>query len=100
MKYVSLLVIPVAVQSLVAAEFEAPMQVKLADGSAAGTASGYAAPAFADVDGDGLKDLVVGDFSGGVLRYYKNEGSAEVPVFKKLDFIKTDGKKAQVPGVW
>ena len=38
------------------------------------------APTFADIDGDGLLDLVVGDF-GGNLNYYENTGTASDPVY-------------------
>ncbi|RYD83574.1 MAG: T9SS type A sorting domain-containing protein [Sphingobacteriales bacterium] len=37
-------------------------------------------PALADLDGDGLIDLLVGELSGNI-NYYKNTGSANSPVF-------------------
>src|SRR5262249_28264497 len=53
---------------------------------------GSASPAMLDWDGDGLKDLIVGEFGSGVesssgmimgnfLRVYKNEGTEEAPGF-------------------
>ncbi|MBC7777936.1 MAG: T9SS type A sorting domain-containing protein [Phycisphaerae bacterium] len=42
--------------------------------------SEYAFPAFADLDHDGDLDLFVGD-DNGVLRYYKNNGTAAIPQF-------------------
>ena len=35
----------------------------------------YTAPAFADLDGDGRLDLVIGKEAAGTLTYYKNVGS-------------------------
>ncbi|MEP6948918.1 MAG: T9SS type A sorting domain-containing protein [Ginsengibacter sp.] len=41
---------------------------------------GYAAPVFVDIDGDGDKDAFIGTLDG-TIRYYKNTGTASVPVF-------------------
>ena len=41
---------------------------------------GYSTPSFADLDGDGDLDAVVGEF-GGTLRYFENTGSAIAPAF-------------------
>ncbi len=52
----------------------APMPTPLADPLTGITiASGYSAPSFGDVDGDGDLDLVVGNFAG-TLSYYRNDG--------------------------
>ena len=42
---------------------------------------GHLAPVFADFDGDGLSDLIVGDFAPGSVRLYKNVGKPAAPVF-------------------
>ena len=44
--------------------------------------SSYSAPAFADLDGDGDPDLVVGDYYGGTLLYYENVGFAWSPSYE------------------
>ena len=41
---------------------------------------GYNAPAFADLDGDGDLDVLVGEVNGG-LRYFRNDGTAIAPTF-------------------
>ena len=41
----------------------------------------HSAPAFADLDGDGLADLVLGKGTSGALTYYKNVGSSTTARF-------------------
>ncbi len=41
----------------------------------------YGAPCVVDWDGDGLKDLVLGQFTNGNINFYRNEGTNENPVF-------------------
>lgn len=40
---------------------------------------GHAAPFVCDFDGDGLKDLLVGQFGEGILWIYRNEGTNSQP---------------------
>jgi hypothetical protein len=58
---------------------------------------GYAAPCWADVDGDGKPDLLVGQFQGGKIRVFKGLGGAQ---FAEGAWLKAGGKTAEVPGVW
>jgi Ca2+-binding RTX toxin-like protein len=44
--------------------------------------SGNSTPTFADLDGDGDLDAVIGDWEGNI-NYYKNIGSANLPSFSK-----------------
>ena len=80
-----------------AAEFAAP--VRLAGGGQAVRVEspGYAAPCWADIDGDGKKDLLVGQFNNGKIRVYKNLGANKLAT---AQWLKAEGKIAQVPGVW
>jgi len=82
-------------------EFEKPFRVE-ADGQAIAVESpGYASPTMADVDGDGVPDLVVGQFREGNLQFFKNlAGKNEAPRFAASEWLMTDGKRAMVPGVW
>ncbi len=41
----------------------------------------YSTPFFIDLDRDGDKDLFIGEFEG-TLNYYRNDGSADSPIFK------------------
>ncbi len=80
-----------------AAEFERPVLLK-ADGVAVRVESpGYAAPCWADMDGDGKKDLLVGQFSKGKIRLFKNLGEGKLAAGV---WLQAEGQVAEVPGVW
>lgn len=78
-------------------EFEPPVMLKAGDAAVRVDEPGYAAPCWADIDGDGLKDLLVGQFANGNIRVYKNLGDAKLAPGKLLE---ADGEVAVVPGVW
>ena len=80
-----------------AAEFERPVRLE-ADGVAVRVESpGYAAPCRADVDGDGEKDLLVGQFNKGKIRLFKNLSGGKLAAGV---WLQAEGKVAEVPGVW
>jgi len=60
------------------AELEAPIRLEAA-GKPIDTQTGHAAPFVCDFDGDGLKDLLVGQFKDGLLWIYRNEGTNSEP---------------------
>ena len=80
-----------------AAEFSAPERMKAAGEIIRVEEPGYAFPCWADLDGDGKKDLIVGQFAGGKMMVYRNLGEGKLAEGKWLE---ADGKTAEVPGVW
>jgi hypothetical protein len=80
-----------------AVEFERPMRLKAGGEFIRVESPGYAAPCWDDIDGDGKKDLLVGQFDGGKIRVFKGLGGEK---FAKGEWLKAEGKVAKVPGVW
>ena len=58
---------------------------------------GYAFPAWADVTGDGVEDLVVGQFSDGKMRVFPRQADGS---FAAGAWLLAEGEPAEVPGVW
>ena len=80
-----------------AADFERPVRLKAGGAAVRVEAPGYAAPCWADVDGDGKKDLVVGQFRQGKMRVFKNLGEGKLA---EGEWLKAESEVAEVPGVW
>jgi hypothetical protein len=59
-------------------ELEQPVRLEAA-GKPIDTDIGHAAPFVCDFDGDGVKDLLVGQFKDGILWIYRNEGTNSQP---------------------
>ncbi len=79
------------------ADFDNPVQLKGGDEFIRVESPGYAAPSLADMNGDGRKDLIVGQFSGGKMKIYTGLGDGK---FSEGEWLEVDGKPAVVPGVW
>jgi len=80
-----------------AADFQTPVRLQ-ADGVPVRVESpGWAAPCWADIDSDGKKDLLVGQFNQGKIRFYKNLGGGKLAAGA---WLKADGIDAEIPGVW
>ena len=72
------------------------LPVNPADTPSAGSISEYltvglvANPCLADWDGDGLNDLLVGQFVEGRLRFYRNIGTNSDPAFSEYSYVRAD----------
>lgn len=78
-------------------QFEAPVRLKAAGAYVSVESPGYASPALFDLDGDGKKDLVVGQFAEGRMKVYCGKGHGR---FGKGKWLEVGGEIAKVPGVW
>lgn len=77
-----------------ASELLPPVRLEAA-GKPIDTAIGHAAPFVADFDGDGVKDLLVGQFGDGILWIYRNVGTNTQPKLSagvKFKDGKADGR--------
>jgi len=81
--------------------FATPVRLASAAGPVSVEAPGYASPCWADIDQDGKKDLLVGQFNGGKIRVYKNLGKNLGDLELAIgEWLTAGGKVAEVPGVW
>jgi len=80
-----------------AAEFQSPVRLEAGGVPVRVESPGYAAPCWADIDGDGRKDLLVGQFNQGKIRVYKNMGEGKLAAG---EWLRAEGVAAEIPGVW
>lgn len=73
-----------------AAELAPPIRIEAA-GKPVDVEIGHAAPFVADLTGDGIDDLLVGQFGSGKLRVYKNVGTNGKPRFDGFSFLTVEG---------
>jgi hypothetical protein len=76
--------------------FEAPFRVSDAKGFI-DVDAGHAAPLVIDFDGDGVPDLLVGQYGEGKLRVYKNVGTASAPRFEGYVWFRAGELAGQIP---
>ncbi len=105
----------VAVFIAVPPSFASPVPLR-ADGEVINVFTGHAAPYLYDFDGDGVRDLLVGEFgigafkgetteeagpghpwTAGKLRVYTNHGTSTAPLYKDWFYLQAGGQDAQVP---
>ncbi len=86
---------PAAAQAL-SRELAPPVRLEAA-GKPIDTDVGHAAPFVGDFDGDGVKDLLVGQFGGGILWIYRNEGTNSRPKLAAGVKFKNGSKEGTVP---
>ena len=82
---------------LIAANFAEPVRLKEGNAAIQAESPGYAAPCWADLDGDGKMSLLVGQFNQGQIRVFKHLGGQK---FGPGVWLQAEGKVAEVPGVW
>jgi hypothetical protein len=80
-----------------AGQLAPPVHV-MADGQALDVGGvGYAAPFLADYDGNGTRDLLVGQFHEGRLRIYRNLGTDSEPRFGQYEWFRDGAETGRVP---
>ena len=79
-----------------AGDLAPPVRVE-AGGAPIDTEVGHAAPYVTDWDGDGVNDLLVGQFGGGALWIFRNEGTNAAPKLAAGAKFKEGGPEGRVP---
>ena len=110
--------VALSTHTVTAQELGAPIRIQ-ANGSPIDVTVGHAAPFMRDMNGDGIRDLLVGeygdapfdvsrlpaatrkkwgdDFAQGKLRIYRNTGSNANPVFGDFKYLQAGGEDASIP---
>jgi hypothetical protein len=80
-----------------ASDLERPVQIT-ADGQPIDIQhDGHSAPFVGDFDGDGVNDLLVGEFEDGRLRIFRNLGTNAQPRFENYEWFKAGAELGRVP---
>ena len=82
-------------------KFSEPRQLNGGEKAIEVEAPGYAAPCVVDLNGDGVPDLLVGQFKEGKLGFYKgSKGEDGKLSFGAHEWLQAGGEIAKIPGVW
>ena len=98
MKTKSLLVLAALTCSVQAADFHPAVRLSGGGEAIQLESPGYAAPCWADINGDGKKDLLVGQFRGGKITVY--DGKDGIEKLGKAEWFMSGTEVAEIPGVW
>jgi hypothetical protein len=79
-----------------AQELSKPVRLE-AGGKPIDTDIGHATPALYDWDGDGKRDLLVGQFGGGKMKIFKNTGTNAKPAFAAEEWFTAGDKVVTTP---
>lgn len=77
-------------------ELEPGVRLKAA-GKLIDTEVGHAAPFLYDLDSDGDRDLLVGQFGDGKLKFYFNTGTDKKPLYGKPEWFKIGKEFGKIP---
>ncbi|HZV03887.1 MAG TPA: VCBS repeat-containing protein [Gemmataceae bacterium] len=78
-------------------ELQPPKPIRVAGKPLDVERDGHSAPFVGDIDGDGVRDLLVGQYHEGRLRIYRNLGSNTKPRFESYTWFEAGGKPGSVP---
>jgi hypothetical protein len=81
----------------VASDLEAPVPLYAGSQPIDVEHQGHAAPFVGDYDGDGRKDLLVGEFYKGRLRIYRNDGTNRQPRLEKYSIFHDEAVSGCIP---
>ncbi len=84
-------------ETALAADLAPPVQVQAGGKPIDVLFVGHSAPFYGDVNGDGVKDMLVGQFDEGRLRIYRNLGTNAAPRFEGYTWLEAGGALASVP---
>lgn len=94
----ALLLAAAGLSAAVAAPGTLAVPAKLtADGKPIDVEKGHAAPLVCDWDGDGLPDLLVGQFGSGRLLVFRNVGTRKEPKLSEPVVFRAGGAEGTVP---
>lgn len=96
-RLLALLFMATGAARLSAADLESPVRLNSGESPLDIEEIGHAAPCVTDWDGDGVQDLLVGQFSQGKLRIYRNVGSNEDPRYDGFEYFQAGEDDARVP---
>src|SRR5262245_43700495 len=94
---VLLALLPAADPAGLAPDLRPPVHVRVGGLPLDVQRSGHAAPSVGDLDGDGIPDLLVGQFLDGALRIYPGKGGSGQREFGHNTWFQAGGKAGRVP---